>query len=307
MRSVQSRYLGLTAAILLSLAGCAPSTQKRVRVDRALAAFVPNDSIMLAGVRMDEIRATPVYRKLLAQAGDRRFDEFAASTGFDPRKDVTSMLVASDGTKSVVIARGRFQLSGANGAQTRDYKGVRITGNDHGAFAVIGRDIALAGTPGSVHAAIDQYKNGGARAAILDRAEAITGESQVWAISSGWSDAFAHAIPQQGNAANLRRFLQSLEESTFTADLRTGLRADATGNCRTEQDAKVMTETLRGFVGLGRLNVPENQPELLRAFDGIHIEQQQKAVRVNVEIPQEALDKLLEMGRRVVGTSLRAF
>ena len=49
------------------------------------------------------------------------------------------------------------------------------------------------------------------------------------------------------------------------------------------------------MIGLGRLSVPENQPEMLRLFDGIKVEQKQQSVQVNVNIPADLVDRLLTL------------
>jgi hypothetical protein len=55
-----------------------------------------------------------------------------------------------------------------------------------------------------------------------------------------------------------------------------------------------MGDAVRGIVGLGRLNVPEGQPEMLRLFDGIKVEQKQRSIQLNVQIPADLVDSLLK-------------
>jgi len=42
------------------------------------------------------------------------------------------------------------------------------------------------------------------------------------------------------------------------------------------------------------LSVPENQPDLLRLFDGIKVEQKQKSVAINIAVAPELIDKLIQ-------------
>src|SRR5205823_8866137 len=100
---------------------------------------------------------------------------------------------------------------------------------------------------------------------------------------------------QAGNLSNITRIVRSIESATATVDLRSGISASAKGECRTEQDAKNLSDAARGMVGMGRLSVPENQPEMLRLFDGIKVEQKQGAVQLNVNIPPDLIDKMLQM------------
>jgi hypothetical protein len=91
------------------------------------------------------------------------------------------------------------------------------------------------------------------------------------------------------------RLLRSIENASGTADLRSGITATVIGQCRTDPDARNLGDAARGMVGLGRLSVPENQPEMLRVFDGIKVEQKQRTVQVNVGISPDLIDKLLKM------------
>src|SRR5712692_1565032 len=92
----------LTSALAL---GCGSAETGRTRVDSTLAALVPADATMLAGVSMDAVRGTPFYRKMLAEKRLGPLDDFALETGFDPRKDVRELLVASNGKDIIVAAR----------------------------------------------------------------------------------------------------------------------------------------------------------------------------------------------------------
>jgi hypothetical protein len=67
-----------------------------------------------------------------------------------------------------------------------------------------------------------------------------------------------------------------------------------TGECKSDQDAKSLGDAARGMVALGRLNVPENQPEMLRLFDGIKVEQKQRSIQVNVNISAALIDRMLQ-------------
>jgi len=41
--------------------------------------------------------------------------------------------------------------------------------------------------------------------------------------------------------------------------------------------------------------VPENQPELLKLWDGIKVDQQQRTVKITITIPEELVDKLIDL------------
>src|SRR5438128_7353768 len=249
--------------LVLGAGGCNSAQLGRSRIDSTLAAFMPPDATVLAGVRMDQMRATPTYQKMAAQKQIPRLDEFARETGFDPRKDVRDLLIGSNARDTVVAARGTFNLKSGEGATKTTYKGYTLYQRDQGGVALIDSTTAVAGNLAAVRAAIDRFKAGdrtGPRG-LLARAGEIAAENQVWSVSNAFDDLIIGRFPQDGNAAGVGRMLGSLENTTAAADLRSGVSGYLHGLCRTEQDAKNLGDTARGLVGLARLSVPDNQPE----------------------------------------------
>lgn len=283
--------------LLMALTACNSAETGRTTIDSTLASLVPPDATMLAGLRMADIRATPLYQKMLARKHLDRLDEFARQTGFDPRRDVRELLVASNGKDSLVAALGTFNVRAFEGMTRSTYKGFTLYTRDRGAVALIDHSTAIAGTLESVHAALDRRGAGGGSgpAELLARARQIPPENQVWSVSNGFDNLLTGRIPESGNAANVGRILRSLENTTAAADLRAGLNGYLNGLCRTDADAKNLGDAARGLVGLGRLSVPEKQPELLRLWDGIKVDQQQRTVKITVAIPQDLIDKLIDL------------
>jgi hypothetical protein len=283
-------------AVSVAILGCSSAQLGGTRIDSALAALVPADTIMLSGIRMNELRTTPLYVKMLSQQRLSELDDFTRQTNFDPRKDVNEMLVASNGVDSVVLARGNFKIQAPAELKKSTYKGVTVYGKPDGVYAVLDSTTAAAGTEAAVHKAIDQKQSGrqGA-AALFNRARALAGTGQIWFVSSGWGTLPDRLSGQGGNLGNFGRLFRSVETASGIADLRSGIVASASGQCRTEQDAKTLGDAGRGMVGLGRLSVPENQPELLRLFDGIKVEQKQQSVQVNVSISPDLVDQILKL------------
>ena len=252
-------------------------------VDSDLAILIPPDTQMLAGIRFDRLRATPLYRKLAAENMLPAFFEFRAGSGFDPARDLHEVLLASDGKQTLAIARGTFpaKLSGDDGERA-------IVVLDHGR--------ALAGPPVLVRAAIDRYRSGHRAAPrdLLARAEALPDDAQIWAVVLAWHGLSPGTLRNMGNAANLDRILREVESATLTADLRSGVRVAFAGDCRTAQDAKTLSEQLRGLLSLLRANVPKNRPDIQRAAASIQVSQSARTAKVNLDLPQDLTDKLAD-------------
>jgi len=265
--------------LCLLLAGCGSLT-RHGPIDPALAAFIPPNTVALAGVHLDRLRATPLYRELGAHNRLPRYDEFR-------NEDVQEMLLASDGKNVVAIARGAFP-DGQPGS-------LKTSGT--GAIAFIDKNIALGGQAAAVRAAIEQSKSGGrAPGELMARAQSLPADTQIWAVVAGWRGATPDQFRDMGNLGNLDRVLRSVGGASLTVDLRTGVHAAFTGDCRTEADAKNLADSLRGLAALARMGAPRgapgNQPDLLRALDGIQVKQDGRIVQVNVDIAEDLAEKL---------------
>jgi hypothetical protein len=128
---------------------------------------------------------------------------------------------------------------------------------------------------------------------LLARSQAIPAHNQIWAVADT-ADAFT-GLSTSGNSANLGKVFGQLEQLTFAADLSQGVEAVATGECRTEQDAKNLGDAMRGLISLGKLSVPQGQTDLLRLYDSAQLDQQQKLVKLTVKVPPDLIDKLMEL------------
>lgn len=285
----------LPPVVLFYLTACGDAQMSGTKIDPLLASMVPPDTVMLMGVRMEALRSTALYQKMLARQRFSDLDDFAKRTNFDPRKDVREMLIASDGSESVVLARGSFRITPLKETKQSTYKGATLYSQGDSAVAILDSTTAVAGRETAVRKAIDQKRaRGAAPGALLTKARSLPSTSQVWAVVLGWGKLGDQMMPRSGNAANFSRILKSLETSTLHADLRSGVQAAIDGVAKTEQDAKTLGDAARGFVGLGRLSVPENQPEMLRVFDGIKVDQQQRSLRVTIQIAPELVDSMLK-------------
>jgi len=295
MKRLRIGWLVLT----LLAAGCSRAPRAPVIIDPSLAEFVPADTVSLAGVRLEALRATPLWQKHVAAKPLAPLDELARDTGLDLRKDVADVLVASNSKDVVVLARGRFaraELEAAlerRGAKRMPHRGATLIGNEETAVAFLSASVAVAGPAAVVRTVIDQRGRGGVPKALAEEAKGIPADSQIWGVSLGGLGQAAKAAPQGSNLGNLAKFAELVEKTSFGADLRAGLNASGVITCRGEQDARTLSDALRGLVGLGRLSTPDSEPDLLRAFDGIQVSQQQRSVRINAQIAQELMDKLV--------------
>jgi hypothetical protein len=266
---LMSRRTTLHACLLLILAGCGALT-RRGPVDGRLAAFIPPDTVALAGVRLDQIRTTDLYRRLRAKHELPHLGDFRA-------EDIQELLIASDGKNVLAIAQGSFPANSNT-------------------VTLAGPHTALAGSRAMVGEALGQSHSGGRGGPrdLMALAEALPDNSQIWAVVSGWPGIPADTLRELGNAGNVDRLLRSVAALSLTANLRSGLHAVITGDCRTDPEAASLADSVRGLAGLARLAIARKQPDFARTFDGMEVRQEGHLVTVTIVIPQDLAEKLAD-------------
>ncbi|MDP2999512.1 MAG: hypothetical protein Q8N47_18630, partial [Bryobacterales bacterium] len=175
---------GVTLSFLILAVAAVPMAA----VDPALMKLVPPDATVVAGVNVEQARITPFGQFVLKQMplDDEGFRKMMEATGFDPRRDLREILVASKGgqpsrhIQGIVMATGSFDpariLAAAKvaGVTATDYAGVEILSSKespNGGFAFLDRSLAIAGETEQVKAAIDRYKKGGTGPAATCRSK----------------------------------------------------------------------------------------------------------------------------------------
>lgn len=286
--------LTLALAIALSIPAGA-----QTHPDPVLARMVPPGTVSILGVRMDQVKSTPMYQKMIAQRKLPDLDRFATQTGFDPRRDVREMLVASNGTagESVVVARGSFS-SVTDTVKLKEWKhGIYlIHGDDRGGYCLLDGTTAAAGPLPGLYAALDHWHSHAPPATpeLLSRAETIPASAELWAISSGGFNIPGNITMRQGGT-DFAQIFRNVEQTVFWADLRNGLDATVESDVKTEDDAKNLGDAARGLIGIGRLSVPDNHRELFKVWDGFKVDQHARHITITAKVPQDLIDQLVTL------------
>src|SRR5450755_1423968 len=108
--------------------------------DSSLLSLMMPDAKVIAGVQVDSTKNSPFGRYLLDhfQPSDPGFQEFISQTGFDPRRDVSEVVMASNWqsktptSRWLVAAKGSFDLAKitqavhSHGGVVQNYQGVNV-------------------------------------------------------------------------------------------------------------------------------------------------------------------------------------
>ena len=257
-------HLARSAALVaLAAAISCRSINAPAGVGRDMASSIPADTLLLAGLNLDELRASPLYPKLPP----------AVRALAEPLRDAGYLLLASNGKDLLSLARGRFR-DAPPGA------------------TLVAPGLAVAGSPDSVHAAIAQHKTGRDGAPdLLARAASVADGKQIWMVARG-----GVPLPVTGNAANLNRLLRDTEYATITACIGSRIEIEATAVGRTAEAGREFEESLRAILSLTAA-ASARRPELVALINSVLIRRDDRTVRVAFSAGPDAVVSLLGLVR----------
>lgn len=163
--NVMNARILLAATLVATSFGVLPAKA----VDPGLLGLVMPDAKALAGVNVDQAKATPFGLYVLGQIAsqDQGLQQLATLLNFDPRRDVHELLVASPvvaGHTGLLLARGVFdtgKIASAAllaGAKSETYNGINILEDPKqtNGLAFLDATLVVAGDVANVKAAIDR-------------------------------------------------------------------------------------------------------------------------------------------------------
>lgn len=296
------RCLPILALACLLFTACRPKQSASLHVSPELEALVPSDTVVVLGLNLAGIRDTSIYQKLITRVPLPQLDRFTRQTGLDPRKDLSEILLCSDGKTALLLVRGTFGIADlesrfkSNGITPSNYKGHAIFGDQSAAITFLDDSTAVAGSPADLHSLIDRPRSSrGLPMSLRDLLRTLPANDQVYAAVTGGVENLNLPLPREGNLGNILQALRSVDSATLGMNLTNGIDALAVVNCNTERDAKFIHDLLRGVIGFGRLNTPDNQPDLLKLYDSIQVSRQQTQTKVTANVPQQLTDEFLDL------------
>lgn len=283
--------------------------------DPALLRMIPSNSAFLAGIHADQIKTSRFGQFLLNQlkSEEANMNKFIDATGFDPRRDLTELIVASSDAsgkgKSVVLARGRFDTNRINsfastgGAKLTTYNGVQVMsggaeGGKSGWLAVLDNVTAVAGDQDAVRSAIDRYKGapGVLDAATVARINDLSSRYDAWMISNGVAR-IADDIqnPQVGGMMNNNLF-QSMQSVMGGVRFGTNVELTAEATMRSEKDATAMVDVIRFLAGMLQMNTQNDKraAELATLLDKMQLSSSGTQFKLSLTIPEDALEGIVK-------------
>jgi hypothetical protein len=278
--------------------------------DPRLLNLVMPDATVLAGVNVDQAKTTPFGQYVLTtllQAQDQKLQQLATLTGFDPRRDVSELLLASTsapGNKTgLALARGAFdpaKIAAAAqlaSAAVEAYGGLSIIedpGHQNG-FAFLDSTLVVAGDLANVKAAIDR-RNGGPTisVALVAQVNQLSSTQDAWAISTVPPSTLkpsAAAPPASG--VNIKDAMQKVQSAS--GGVKFGSLVVLTGQAQaaTPQDASSLGDVLQLFVSMAQMQASQH-PEAAALAQSLVVSTQGSTVKITLSLPSEQIQQLVK-------------
>lgn len=281
-------------------------------VDPALVALAPPDTKALIGIQVDQAQASAFGRYLMTQSNPSTgLDNFATLTGFDPRRDLNQVLIASNGKQGsqggLIMGKGVFQTDKLTAAATlagatrSTYSGIDLitskNPNNEGiqTLAFLNSSTVLIGGTPDLKSAIDRYRGGITfGGSLAQKAAEVSSRYQAWFVAAS-VDQFASALGNGGTGGMPQNALQSILTAAgglkLTADAVTVALEAVT---RTDKDAQSLADVIKFVAGMVHMNGNDN-PAAARAaslVDSANITATGPTMRVSLEIPEKDAEQL---------------
>ena len=288
--------------------------------DPQLLNLVMPDAKVIAGVNVEQAKGTQFGQYLLdqIQTHDADMQKLIDLTGFDPRRDVREVLVASNGApqskSGLALARGNFDVAKITAAATTAGKDVatEVYGNvtiledakATSGIAFLDSTTVVGGDLASVKAAIDRRSNAQPLpAAILVKINEWSSSQDAWGISvvPPTSLAPAHATQQPNPMINSA---QSVQQAYGGVKFGANVVFSSEAVCDTAQNATTLGDLVKFMLNMAQMQAAKN-PEAQALVNSVTVTPSGTSLKVSASLPQDLFIQLLHPAQKASGVAPR--
>lgn len=289
--------------------------------DSALLNLVMPEARMVAGIDVERARNSYFGKKLLEQmeSKDSEFAKFVAMTGFDPRRDLREVIMASPdaNTKNppLILVRGVFDQGRINGflkvagvASSENLGGIdfytKANSKEDMGFALIDSSLALAGSKDVVRAALKRRAGTGSAltAGTYAKVQSLSRANDIWMVTSIPVAELSNAVPggAPGPAGGMMGgdAFKGIEQAAMGVRFG-GETMDLTAETvsKTEKDATGIADIIRFLSTMVQMN--REKPEvkaLATALDAMKLTTDARTTTLMISLPMADMEKMLTNG-----------
>jgi hypothetical protein len=299
----------LTATLLTAFSGALSAA------DPQLLSLVMPDAKVLAGVNVEQAKGTQFGQFVLnqLQTHDAQMQQLVALTGFDPRRDVSELLVASDGVAGsktgLALARGNFDIAKITaaatvaGAATEVYNGFTILEdpkNKEAGIVFLDATKVAAGDIAGVKGAIDRLKTPQPLpAAVTVKVNQWSLSQDAWGITTVPPDSLVPA----GQATQNPMFNVGKSVQAAAGGVKFGALVVFSGEaqCDTAQNAKTLGDMIQLLINMAQMQA-NLDPTAAALIKSVTVTADGSLMKIQASLPQEVLQQLLQQAHNKPGT-----
>jgi len=285
--------------------------------DSGLLRLVMPDAKVVAGLQVDRTRDSQFGQFVLSQMqlNDPAFQRFVVETGFDPRKDIKELVIASNwqsaSTQSrwLVMAKGAFDLekiqrvAERNGTAASSFQGASIyvfagrgSPDSDNAIAFLDVSSAVMGDVASVKAAIQRKKSGAeASSDLLEKVKDVSAKNDFWFVTLVPLSEFDLALPNPtANGAMHGNMLTAINQAS--GGIRFGEMVTISANvvARSDKDALALVDVVKFLVSMLQLNRQNDAVagQVSGMLDPLETKTSGNVMSLSLAVPEQQLERL---------------
>ncbi|MFN7994574.1 MAG: hypothetical protein U0Q18_13290 [Bryobacteraceae bacterium] len=282
--------------------------------DPGLLSLAMPDARVMAGVNFDQTKSSPFGQFLLAQAAreETGLQVLIGTTGFDPRRDVREVLMASTGQggqqNGVLLIRGTFDVARIVGAAlsgdkpVEEYMGVQVIGfgnGGHGSLALLDSTLAIAGTDPEVRAAIDRKSTPAAIPSDLAvRVNQLSTTSDVWFVSLVPLAQLKPQMAPEGETPRQPDMVNKVQQASLSVKFGSNVALTAQTVSPTAQDATALADMVRFLSGMAKMNAARDPSAagLISLLEAIIVKTDGAVTTLSLTVPEQQIEQMIDAG-----------
>ena len=297
----------LTATLFTAFSGSLSAA------DPQLLNLMMPDAKVLAGVNVEQAKGTQFGQFILTQmqTHDADMQKLTDLTGFDPRRDVRELLVASDGqpqTKTgLAAAKGNFDvakisaLGAQHGVVTELYNGVTILedpkAQEHG-IAFLDSSTVVAGDLASVKGAIDRMRSPQPLpAAVIVKLNQWSNSQDAWAISAVPPSSMVPTGKQDGPNAVQGAF-QNVQQAAGGVKFGAQVVFSGEALCDTAQNATTLSDVIKLLINVAQMQTGTD-PTAAALVKSVTVTPNGQAVNISASLPEDVFQQVVQSKKAV--------
>lgn len=295
-----------SATLLMVFAGTLPAA------DSGLVNLVMPDATVIAGVNVTQAKASPFGQYVLNMMAphDQQLQTLVTLTGFDPRKDVGELLLATSGGKGsatgLVLARGTFNVgtltaaAALAGAATETYKDITIVEMPKASqgAAFLDPTLAVLGDVASIKGAIDRQSSSAQHlsATLVAQIAQLSVANDAWVLTTV-SPAGLHLPSSAPSVPGLNLpALQQIQQASAAVKFGASVTVTAQAVLDTAQNATTLAGMLQLLVNMAQMQA-QKAPDVAALAQSLSFNATGSTVSASFSLPEAQLQQLMQSGQ----------